>query len=61
MVVAVNVGRGLGVFVGRGISVGVSVGVNAILVCVPEILAASTVRAMTVGRYSGGYGVGTGL
>jgi hypothetical protein len=61
MVVAVNVGLGLGVFVGSGISVGISVGVNATLVCVPEMLAASTVSAITVGRYPGGYGVGTGL
>lgn len=61
MVVAVNVGLGLGVLVGLGIFVGNSVGVNALLVCVPEMLAASTVNAITVGRYSGGYGVGTGL
>ena len=54
IVVAVNVGRGVGESVGRGVLVGSLVGVNAIDVPVPEMPAASTVKAMTVGRYSGG-------
>jgi len=54
MVVTVNVGRGVGESVGRGVLVGRLVGVNAIAVSVPEMPAASTVSAITVGRYSGG-------
>jgi hypothetical protein len=36
-------------------------GVNAIAVSVPKTFAAFAVKAITVGRYSGGYGEGTGL
>jgi len=54
MDVAVNVGRGVGESVGRGVLVGSLVGVNAIDVPVPEMLADSAVSAITVGRYSGG-------
>jgi hypothetical protein len=61
IVVAVRVGRGVGVNVGKRVCVGRVVGVRAIAVCVPEMLAASAVCAITVGRYSGGYGVGMGL
>jgi len=61
IVVIVKVGRGVGDNVGRGVRVGGEVGVRAITVCVPERFPASTVSAITVGRYSGGYGVGAGL
>src|SRR5688572_16679211 len=58
MVVCVKVGIGVGLNVGSGVSVGACVGVKAITVSVPEIFADSAVNAMTVGRYSGGKGVG---
>ena len=61
MVVSVNVGIGVGLSVGLGVRVGGSVGVNAITVSVAERFAASAVNAITVGRYSGGKGVGLGL
>jgi len=54
MVVWVKVGRGLGLDVGLGVFVGDRDGVKAMAVSVAELLAASAVRAMTVGRYSGG-------
>lgn len=54
MVVCVKVALGKGVRVGAGVSEGGSTGVNAMAVSVNEILAASAVNAMTVGRYSGG-------
>jgi hypothetical protein len=47
--------------VGSGVSDGSRAGIEAAAVSVSEILAASTVRAITVGRYSGGYGVGMGV
>lgn len=47
--------------VGKRVRVGRLVGVRAIAVCVPAMLAESTVNAITVGKYSGGYGVGMGL
>ena len=65
MAVCVYVGAGVNVRVGSGVSVGNSVGMDAINVAVDESLSACTmafaVSATTVGRYSGGYGVGTGL
>jgi hypothetical protein len=61
IVVCVNVARGKGVRVGAGVFEGVNTGVKAKAVSVSEILAASAVNAMTVGRYSGGYAVGMGL
>jgi hypothetical protein len=61
MVVGVKVAFGNGVRVGAGVVVGGSTGVKAKAVSVSEILAASAVRAMTVGTYSGGYAVGMGL
>ena len=47
--------------VGSGVLVGVIVGMDAKKVAVAESPADCTVMAMTVGRYSGGYGVGTEL
>lgn len=61
MVVAVNVARGVGLKVGVGVSDGERTGLRAMAVSVAELLAASAVKAMTVGRYSGGYAVGMGL
>ena len=61
MVVCVNVARGVGLNVGSGVSLGERTGVKAKAVPVAEILAASAVNAITVGRYSGGYAVGIGL
>jgi hypothetical protein len=61
MVVWVKVARGEGVRVGAGVLEGGSTGVSAKAVSVSEMLAASAVSAMTVGRYSGGYAVGMGL
>ena len=59
MVVGVKVGPGMGLSVGSGVSVRDCWGVRAIVaVSVPEMFAESAVRAMNVGRYSGGYGVG---
>jgi len=58
MVVGVKVGPGMGLSVGSGVSVRDCWGVRAIAVSVPEMFAESAVRAITVGRYSGGYGVG---
>ena len=54
IVVAVNVGRGVGERVGRGVLVAELTGVKATAICVPEMPAASTVSAITVGKYSGG-------
>ena len=54
MVVGVKVGPAVGLSVGSGVSVGDRCGVRAIAVSVPEMFAESAVRAMTVGRYSGG-------
>ena len=54
IVVGVKVDPGVGLSVGSGVSVGYCCGVRAIAVSVPEILTESDVRAMTVGRYSGG-------
>ncbi len=55
MVVAVSVARGVGVCVGVGVSLGGDrVGVKARAVAEAEMLSASAVIAMTVGRYSGG-------
>ena len=54
IVVAVNVGRGVGERVGGGVLVTVLTGVRATAICVPEMSAARTVSAITVGRYSGG-------
>jgi hypothetical protein len=61
MVVAVDVGLGLGVSVGTGISVGKSVGRMVIAAWVAAAFAAYAVSAITVGKYSGGYSVGTAL
>src|SRR5688500_10310333 len=58
MAVSVKVGAGEGVRVGSGVFVSVGCGVRATAVSVPDLFAASAVSAMTVGRYSGGYGVG---
>jgi len=62
-----GVGDGVGVFVGSGVGgIGVSVGVEvtvggAIFVSASMVFMAEfAVNAMTVGRYSAGYGVGTG-
>jgi hypothetical protein len=60
-VVGVKVALGRGVRVGAGVSEGGKIGVKAKAVSVRELLAASAVSAMTVGRYSGGYAVGMGL
>jgi hypothetical protein len=54
MVVGVKVAFGRGVRVGAAVSDGTSMGAKAIAVSVSEMLAASAVNAMTVGRYSGG-------
>jgi hypothetical protein len=54
MVVCVNVARGVGLSVGLGVLVGGKFGVRASDTSVPRMFAASAVRAMTVGRYSGG-------
>ena len=60
MEVGVFVGLGVGVSEGSGVSVGSSnalgtiVGVKAIAVSVPNTFADSAVKAMTVGKYSGG-------
>jgi len=54
IVVAVNVDFGLGVRVGSGVWLGPTKGVKATRVCVIDVLAESTVNAITVGRYSGG-------
>jgi len=61
MVVCVKVARGVGLSVGLGVFVGWRTGVRAKAVSVAEMLAASAVHAITVGRYSGGYAVGIGL
>jgi len=61
IVVAVEVALGVGERVGSAVSVGKPVGSTVIKACVAAAFAASAVSAMTVGRYSGGYGVGTGL
>ena len=61
IVVWVNVAWGVGLRVGRGVSEGNTGGVSARATSVPIIFAASAVRAITVGRYSGGYAVGMGL
>ena len=58
---AVEVGGIVGVNVGKRVRVCVTVGVRAMAVPVPAMLAASAVHAITVGKYSGGYGVGMGL
>jgi hypothetical protein len=57
----VEVGTGVGLRVGLGVVVGGCVGVRAMMVWVAARFAASAVSAMTVGRYSGGSGVGTEL
>jgi peptide subunit release factor RF-3 len=54
MEVGVHVTGGVKVTVGSTVSVGERVGFKAIAVSVPERFAALAVRAMTVGRYSGG-------
>ena len=54
MFVCVNVGAGVGLSVGEGVSVGDGGGVRAKAVPVPERFADSAVKAMAVGRYSGG-------
>ena len=54
MVVAVKVGPGVGLRVGSGVSVENCCGVRAFAVSVPEMFAESAVKALTVGRYSGG-------
>ena len=50
IVVGVNVARGVGVRVGVGVSLGVTIGVKARAVWEAEMLSASAVSAMTVGR-----------
>ena len=52
--VTVGLGGVVGVNVGKRVRVGTLVGVRAIEVCVPAMLAASAVCAITVGKYSGG-------
>jgi hypothetical protein len=52
--VTVGLGGIVGVKVGKRVRVGTPVGVRAMDVAVPEILAASAVCAITVGRNSGG-------
>ena len=59
--VGVYVGPGVMVGVGSGVLVGVIVGMDAKKVAVAESPADCAVMAMTVGRYSGGYGVGMGI
>jgi hypothetical protein len=61
IVVWVNVGCGGAVLVGLGVDEGIADGVSASATSVPILLAASAVIAITVGTYSGGYAVGTGL
>src|SRR5215510_15834165 len=55
----VAVGRGVDVRVASGVSDGGAVPVRAAAVSVPAAFTAEAVSAMTVGKYSGGYGVGT--